>query len=331
MIKKSAILIPLLVCLFLSPLSARTLTLKIASLAPKGSPWDSALRKIAEDWSDISDGDIQIKIYPGGIAGDEDDVIRKMRFNQLQGAILTSMGLNTVAPDTIALSIPFLITSNPEFEYVFEKITPFLSRGIEESGYKVLGWTQAGWIHIFSTEKIVFPDDLKQLKIAGSDIDPAMFQAWKELGYEVIPLGMAEVATALSSGMIDACYMVLIGIVAYQLYNIVDYMMDFPISPVIGGFILTNRTWNMIDDSIKPQLLEAAQSAADQLYKETQKLEEEALEVLDDQGVERVRLSDAAREQWRQEFEEGFQIIAGKSFSMEVYNLIKQYVDEYRQ
>jgi TRAP-type C4-dicarboxylate transport system substrate-binding protein len=331
MTKKTTILILILVCLFSASLFGRPITIKVASLAPKGSPWDSALRKIASDWSDISNGDIQMKIYPGGIAGDEDDILRKMRFNQLQGAVLTSMGLNTIAPDTLALSIPFLITSNPEFEYVFEKISPFLSKGIEESGYKVLGWTQAGWIHIFSTKKIVYPDDLKRLKSAGYDIDTAMFQAWKEMGYEVIPLSLGEVATALSSGMVDACYMVLIGIVAYQLYNVIDYMMDFPISPVIGGFIVTNRTWNSIDDSIKPQLLSSAQAAADQLYRETQKLEEEALDVLQEQGTERVTLSEDAKEQWREEFQEGFGLIAGKSFSMKIYELIKKYVEEYRK
>jgi TRAP-type C4-dicarboxylate transport system substrate-binding protein len=310
---------------------ARPVSIKIGSSAPKGSPWDEALRRIAAEWSEISDGDIRIKIYPGGIAGNEKDMIRKMRFNQLQGAVLTSMGLNRVDSDTVALSIPFLITSNAEYEYVFERVSPTLSEGLKEEGYTVVAWTQAGWIHFFSKRKIVYPEDLKRMKLGANDTDPNMFRAWKELGYDVINLPLNEIGTALSSGMVEVVYNVLIGATAFQIYNFVDYMMNFPISPVIGGFIVSNRTWSQIDDDIKPELLQAAEEAADELYYKMQELEEESLQVLKKKGVEIVDVPPEAKEKWRQEFEKGFGMLVGKSFSQEIFDMIKKYVEEFRQ
>ncbi len=328
---KRGILLVVLSVFIAIPLFSRPLTLKIASLTPKGSPWDRALRQIASEWSEASDGEITLKIYPGGIAGDEDDMIRKMRFNQIQGGIFTSQGLNGIDPNTVALSIPFLITSNEEFDYVFEKVSPVLSEGLRDQGFEVIGWTQAGWIHIFSKERVVYPEDLKKLKMAGSDVDPAMFEAWKDLGFTVLPIPLSEIGTALSSGMVEACYNVLLGATAYQLYTVVDYMMDFPISPVIGAFVLSSRTWNRIDDELKPELRRIAQDAADELYKNTHELEKEALEVLKDRGVTVVPIPGDAREEWRSEFERGMEMIMGKSFSEKVYNLIKKHVEEFRK
>ena len=77
----------------IASVSARPIVLKIGSPTPKGSPWDNAIRSLAMEWSDITDGQVQMKIYSGGVAGDEADMIRKMNFNSLQGGVFTSLGL----------------------------------------------------------------------------------------------------------------------------------------------------------------------------------------------------------------------------------------------
>ena len=76
------------------------LTIKIGSLAPTGSPWDLSLRRIAAAWYQASNGTVEVKIYPGGIAGDEPDMIRKMRIGQLDSAGITVIGLNEIFSGT---------------------------------------------------------------------------------------------------------------------------------------------------------------------------------------------------------------------------------------
>jgi TRAP-type C4-dicarboxylate transport system substrate-binding protein len=332
MVKGKTMLLGIVLFVLLSTaLLARPVTIKVASPAPKGSPWDRTLREISAEWSRISGGEIELKIYPGGIAGGEEDMIRKMRFNQLQGAVFTSLGLNEISKDTLALSTPFLITSNDEFDYVFEKIAPVLRDKFEEEGYKVISFSQAGWLHLFSKEKVVYPEDLRKLKVAGSDIEPAITQVWKNLGYNVIPISLNDLATGLSSGMIDACYLVVVAATAYQLYNVIDYMMDYPISPVLGGFVITERAWRRVDDEYKPELLEVGQKAADSLYKKMQELEAESRTMLEKQGVEIVDLPPAAEEAWKQEIVDEFEAIAGSAFSQEFFDLIKKHVQEFRK
>ena len=42
---------------------------------------------MANEWERLSNGSVQVKIYPGSIAGSEQDMIRKMRLGSLQGGV----------------------------------------------------------------------------------------------------------------------------------------------------------------------------------------------------------------------------------------------------
>ena len=85
--------------------------IKIGSIAPDRSPWNDALKEIGREWEKISNGQVKLKIYPGGIAGSEEDMIRKMKVGTLGGAVLTNIGLTKINPDafvlSIALPVPF--------------------------------------------------------------------------------------------------------------------------------------------------------------------------------------------------------------------------------
>ena len=80
----------LLHCLFF-PVLASAQSIKLATLAPEGSPWHNILRDMAEEWTRASSGKIRFRIYPGGVAGDEPDMVRKLRIGQIQAAVLTGV------------------------------------------------------------------------------------------------------------------------------------------------------------------------------------------------------------------------------------------------
>jgi len=320
----------LLLFFLLLSVYANPLTIKLGSPAPSGSPWDKALRELAAEWMKISNGQIQVRIYPDGVAGDESDTIRKMRFNTLQAAVLTGLGLNTIAQDVLALSIPLLIQTDEEFQYVLEKVEPFLEEKIERQGFKVIAWTNTGWVHFFGRRPIVYPRDLKRQKLATSDTDPAMARALKEMGYDTIPLALNDVLPALSSGMVDACYNVPLGAAAYQWFGIAKNMMELPLGPVIGGIVMSTRAWNRIDDSLKPRFLEAADRAAGKLFRESKNLAQEAITIMKQNGLTINPTPPDAEKAWKEEFQKGFDLIKGDTFSIEIYERIKEHLSEFR-
>ena len=103
------------------------MNIKLATLAAHGSPWDLRLREMGQNWRDQSNGAVKLTIYPGGVAGDESAVIRKMRIGQLNAATLSTGGLSYIVPEFTAVShIPMLYNSDEEKDYVREKMSPEL-------------------------------------------------------------------------------------------------------------------------------------------------------------------------------------------------------------
>ena len=72
-------LIITIIFLLISFSYGKKVNIKLATLAGNGSPWDLRLREMGQNWKDESNGDVRLTIYPGGVAGDESSVIRKMR------------------------------------------------------------------------------------------------------------------------------------------------------------------------------------------------------------------------------------------------------------
>jgi TRAP-type transport system periplasmic protein len=310
--------------------SARPVLLKVGSVTPKGSPWDNALRQLAADWNEITDGQVQMRIFSGGVAGEEADVIRKMRFNSLQGAVLTTYGLNQIYQDTFALSLPFLMTSDEEFEYVFNQIEEYLRENIESQGFKVITWTNVGWVYIFAKEKVASPSDLRRINLATTDSDKAIAQALKASNFNAIPVGLSEVLTGLNSGMIDACYTVKMGAAAYQWFGIANHMTDLPMAPVLAAIVVSDRAWRGVPDRYKEEMLEAADDVSRTLATETAKLEKEAMDIMLENGLIVHDVPPETEKQWRTEFEKAVDMIKGQTFSEEVYNRIRKHIDDYR-
>ena len=92
------------VCFYLlamgvSPAFAQVI--KLGTVAPEGSPWHDTLLEVAQKWKALSGGTVTVRIYAGGVAGDEKDMLRKIRIGQLHATALTSVTLLDIIPDII--------------------------------------------------------------------------------------------------------------------------------------------------------------------------------------------------------------------------------------
>ena len=76
---RAIIFIVILLNILFSTQYAEAQTIKLGTLAPDGSPWYTSLRDMDERWKEASNDEVRLKIYPGGVLGDEGDMIRRMR------------------------------------------------------------------------------------------------------------------------------------------------------------------------------------------------------------------------------------------------------------
>jgi TRAP-type C4-dicarboxylate transport system substrate-binding protein len=320
-----------LIIAFAAAMPLYPLTIKVGSIAPDGSPWDRALKNIAADWKTISGGAIEMKIYPGGIVGNEPDMIRKIRIGQLQAATFTGMGMSYISPEVFSLSLPFLVLNDDELDYLMKKTTPGFEKLIEKKGFVVVVWSKAGWVNFFSVKPVVYPRDLKPLKLSVAENDAELLQAWRVMGYNAIPLATNDLMTALQNGMVEAFYAPPLVAASFQWFGIAQNMCGIRIAPLIGGFTVSIKTWNEIPPAMRPKLVKAAKQIVDNLYVEASALEKNAIETMKKHGLKIHDVPPEATKLWLKEASKGYHAYAGKTFSREFLEKLQGYLKEYRE
>ena len=236
----------LAVLLFSSILFAKTVTIKFATLAPEGSTWINVMREFAEDVKKQTNGEVKIKIYAGGIQGDEKDVIRKMRINQLQSGGFTGVGLGAILSEVRILDTPFLFDSHDEIDYVKQKFFDRFAKKFEKKGYVLLGWAEVGFVYIYSNYPLKEKDDLKKVKMWMWEGDPLAEALYKTAGISPIPLSITDVMTSLQTGLIDGVYTSPLACLGLQWFTKVKYMLDIPLANSMGAVLVSKKAFKKI-------------------------------------------------------------------------------------
>ena len=279
---RRAIVACLLLALLLPAAAARAAArvVKLASLAPAGSLWDKELKTMASEVQKRTDGRVAIRIYPGGIAGDDPDMVRKMRLGQLQAASLTVDGLSELDKGFAVFSVPRFFASFDELFRVAHALTPVFADRLDKQGFVLLGWGYGGWVYWFTKTPVHSPQDVKKLKLFAWAGDNRMVEWWKKNGYHPVPLASTDIMTGLQTGMIEALPAPPLAAVALQWYRQAPHMLDLPMGQLVGATVISKKAWE--------QLTPADQAAVRALAGQMQQRLEAAIPTQDRQAVEEM-------------------------------------------
>lgn len=260
-------------------------TIKFATLAPEGSSWMKQMRVLENEVKKATNGAVRFKFYPGGVSGDEQDVIRKMRIGQVHAAGFTGVGLGEILPEVRVLDLPFLFNNDRELTHVYEKMNAHFAAAFEEKGYVLLGWVPVGWIHFFSKENVATLEALRQTKAWMWEGDPLVQASYEELGISPHPLSVTDVLMALQTGMVETVYASPIGTLALQWFTKVNYMSRIRMGHATGGVLITKRQFNKIPDEHKETLKAISKKYLAQLVEQINRDNEKAIEVMQKNGL----------------------------------------------
>ncbi|WP_455246045.1 TRAP transporter substrate-binding protein [Petrachloros mirabilis] len=305
-------------------------SIKLGTLAPQNSPYYDILRDLAESWAEISNGTIRFRIYPGGVAGDDPDMVRKMRIGQLDAALLAGSGLAEIAPEIKALQLPMLFANNEEWDYVRTKMAPRLERILADKGFTVLVWGDAGWVYLFTQEAVVTPDDLKPLRLFVWSGDPGIVQGWRNLGYHPVPLAVNEIHSGLHSGLIHAYTTTPLASLSFQWFALAHHMTDLKWAPLVGAIVIADRKWKAIPDEIKPELLRSAQIAGQRFLTKVRHHNADAVRVMKEHGLVVHPVPSDVRAEWETRFRANYPVILGEAVPKGLVVEAEQLRDQFR-
>lgn len=274
--------------------------IKMATLAPSGSPWHESLKEMAAEWNKISGGTVTLRIYPDGVAGDEADMVRKIRIGQLQGAMITNAGMSRIVSEINALTIPLAVDSWEGVDRVRNALKPKLETLLEAQGLYVLYWGDAGWVRFFVNTPDASVKSLQRAKLFVWSSDDGTADLWKASGFNAIPLSATDMLPGLQTGMINAYNTTATMALASQWFPFTPYMIDMPWAPLIGATVVKKSSWEKIPEATRLQLKKIAEDLGMQLQKEIRRMEDEAVTEMQKHGLKVITLTEDQRKEWRQ-------------------------------
>jgi TRAP-type C4-dicarboxylate transport system substrate-binding protein len=281
------------------PAEQSSVVIKMATLAPSGSPWHENLKEIAAEWNRVSGGTVTLRIYPDGVAGDEADMIRKIRIGQLHGAMITNAGLSRIVTEANALTIPLAVDSWESLDRVRNVLKPKLEKLLEAQGIVVLNWGDGGWVRFFVSNPDVSVKTVQKAKLFVWSSDDGTADLWKASGFNAIPLSSTDILPGLQTGMINAYNTTATVALASQWFPFTPYMIDMPWAPLIGVTVVNKNTWDKIPPSMRPELKRIAEDAMQRLQKEVRKMDEQAVSEMQKRGLKVIKLRDDQYKEWQ--------------------------------
>jgi TRAP-type transport system periplasmic protein len=318
-----------LACGLLAAGSVSALTIKMGSLAPVGSPWELAARRIAAEWDRLSGGTVTVKIYAGGVAGDEPDMIRKMRIGTLNASLMTVTGLQDIFNGLKTLSYPLLIRSDAELAFVLGRMEPFFDTALSQRGFKPIFWSPSGWVYFFSRSPVVNPSDLRRQKLWVWSGDPDEVQAYQSAGFQTVTVAATDLMTSLQGGMVDALVTSPLVAASSQWFGIAGNMCAMKLAPLWGAGVVSTKAWAQIPLDLQPRLLEAAQRIADEMVPDVVKADGQAIDVMLKYGLKINQVPEPAAAAWADLLQKTFAGLVGRSYDKESFEMVTRYLGEY--
>lgn len=306
------------------------ITLKIATLAPKASA--DSMERFREMVREQTHNEVDFKVYYGGVQGDEDDMLRKIRFRQLDGAALSGHGLGKIVSEVRITELPYLFWNYGEVTYVRKKLKKTMNRLFAQKDFIVMGWGEAGFVYSFSKVPVTSLEIARQQKWWLWDDDPVAIAFYDSLGISPISLSLTDVMTSLNTRLIDTAAITPYGAVTLRWYTRFKYMSEYPVMNAIAAMVVAKPSWEKISPSSRTVILRIIEDHFQDAGLAHRQANKKSIQILKNAGISVVRVDldsseakfvlDASRKTR--------EALAGKLYSQELLDQTLSYLTEYR-
>jgi tripartite ATP-independent transporter DctP family solute receptor len=193
-----------LLILWSQSLLAQAITLRLGHVGFPGSLFALTTDEYAKRANAALKGKVEVKVFHSSQLGSDEQMMRGIKVGAPE-MFLPSTVMSTAEEKFGVFEMPYIIASRSHMKKVAEsqQVQKLLFQGLPAKGIRVLGVWENGFRHITNNVRpIVKPDDLKgiKLRVPGGVWRVKMF---KDYGANPSPMPLAEVYSALQSGVMD--------------------------------------------------------------------------------------------------------------------------------
>ena len=311
--------------------AASQVHIKIATIAPKGSVYHRVLQQIAAAIRQSEGDGATVTIYTDGSQGGEADVVRRMRIGQLNGALMSAVGLSAIEPSVSALQkMPLLFRNTDEIDYVGKSLLPQVERNLLAKGFVAVQWADAGWVRFFTKQPAALPGELKSRRMFVWSGDPDQVEIMKQLGYRPVVLETADIVPGLQTGLVDTVPLVPMYALATQADSAAPYMLDVKWAPVFGAIVFSRQAWESMSEATRSAVRRVAADGGRELREYAARADTEAIAAMEKRGLKVIHLTAEQERGWQAFAQQLYPLIRGRTLPAASFDEALRLVGEYR-
>jgi len=306
--------------------------IKIATLAPQNSEWAEKFQKGSIEIQERTENRVKLKFYWGGAQGNAKKILQKIKIRQLHGGTFSPTDFQEVYPDLNIYGLPFLFKDFNEVNYVRDRVDNQLEQGFKNLGFTTYGFAGGGFAYILSNEPIREYEDLKNKRIWLPQGDLISYEAMRSLNLLPVPLPMTDVLTGLQTGLIDIVAIPPVVALALQWHTKVSYITRVPVLYAMGFLAIDSKIINRINTDDQKVLNEVINRIYSEVDSNSQQDSENAYDALSKIGIQEIQFDSDEYQKLTDLLEEPTKKMANDGlYSLELFNEIKMYIDDFRQ
>ena len=272
--------------------------LRLATAAPDATSWAKELRAFGRDVEASTDGQVAIKWYMGGMAGDEKEALGRIGKAQLDG-MASGIICGEVAPSMRALNVPGIVRDRDEANYVSQKLQTQFAAEAQKNGFALLFTAGLGPTMVFSRTPVRTMSELRTIKLWRWELDQWGVMATREMGMPVTAGSLEDAARLYDDGKVDGFTTMPSAALAFQWSTQAKYITPLPVGYVQGCMLLANRAWDRLTQKQRDAVMAAAAKCAHRFEEVGREQDAQLLGGLfERQGIKMVPLSTALRAQY---------------------------------
>ncbi|MEZ2583568.1 TRAP transporter substrate-binding protein [Kluyvera intermedia] len=192
--------------LLLSAQATVAQTLRAADVHPADYPNVVAVKHMGEKLNTATEGRLDIKTFPGGVLGDEKQMIEQAQLGAIDIIRVSMAPVAAILPEINVFTLPYIFRDETHMHHVLDgmigqEIGDRLT-GNSKSRLVFLGWMDAGTRNLITKQPVIKPEDLKGMKIR-VQTSPVALDTLKAMGANAIAMGTSEVFSGMQTGVID--------------------------------------------------------------------------------------------------------------------------------
>lgn len=295
-------------------------TLKLAHSLDVTHPVHKGMVRMAELIDQKSDGKLEVRIYPSQQLGSERELLELLQIGSLDVTKVSGAVLENFVPQTRVFSLPYLFRDKEHYFNVLDgEIGQELLLAGEDYWLRGLTYYDAGQRSFYTQDRpIRTPEDLKGLKIRVQE-SPMAVSMVRTLGGSPTPISWGELYTALQQGIVDGAENNPPSFQSSRHYEVSNYFSLDEHTAIPDVLLISTQSWSNLSEQQREWIQEAADSSKTFQREIWAEAEEEALETVQEAGVEVIRPDKEPFQQKAQSIYEEF-----KESEPEFYKLIQR-------